>query len=152
MPIPKNVRAVPASYISWATEEPRKLSNKLEPEVSRPKVVFDIDRIGVAGGEFHRFASPRTADAILKRLPVQGRAVVYGEEVYFQVPVKAPSESPRSSVEVGSICYWPASDAVCVFFGPTKPYSPVNILGRITSELELFRAVKPGTVITIRKI
>ncbi len=71
--------------------------------------------------------------------------------MYFQVPVKAPSESPKSTVEVGSIAYWPMGVAVCVFYGPTKPYSPVNKLGRITEGLELFRTVKEGTIVMIRK-
>ncbi len=120
-------------------------------EVSRPKVVFAIEGIGEAQGEFFRFAAPRTADALLRRLPVQGRAALYGEEVYFQVPVKAPSESAKTSLEVGSIGYWPMGDAVCVFFGPTYPYSPVNLLGRITGGLDLFRRVREGMLISIRK-
>ena len=82
---------------------------------------------------------------------MSGRVARYGEEVYFQVPVKAPGESPRSTVEVGTIAYWPMGSAVCIFYGPTKPYSPVNRLGRITDKLELFRGVKEGTLVTIRK-
>ncbi len=120
-------------------------------EVSRPRVLFVIEGRGDATAEFYRFASPRTADALLKRLPVQGRAAIYGEEVYFKVPVKAPAEKPRSTMGVGSIGYWPLGDAVCVFFGPTKPYSPVNVLGRVTGGLELFRSIKEGTLIEIRK-
>jgi hypothetical protein len=120
-------------------------------DVSRPKVTFSIEKIGEAKGEFHRFASPRTADALLKRLPAQGRAVIYGEELYFQVGVRAPAENPKASVEIGTIGYWPVGDAVCIFFGPTKPYSPVNMLGRITEGLELFRTAKQGTLIEIRK-
>jgi len=120
-------------------------------EVSRPKVLFAIEGRGDASAEFHRFASPRTADALLKRLPVRGRAAIYGEEIYFKVPVKAPAENPRSKMEVGSIGYWPMGDAICVFFGPTKPYSPVNLLGRVTSGLELFRNMKEGTLIEVRK-
>jgi uncharacterized protein len=54
-------------------------------------------------------------------------------------------------VEVGTIAYWPMGDAVCVFYGPTKPYGPVNKLGRITEKLDLFRDVKEGTIVTIRK-
>jgi uncharacterized protein len=127
------------------------VANISSHEVSRPKVVFSIEGDGEALGEFHRFASPRTADAILRNLPIGGRIVRYGEEVYFQIPVKAPSESPRSSVEVGTIAYWPMGDAVCIFYGPTKPYSPVNKLGRITEKLDLFRDVKEGTIVTIRK-
>ncbi len=106
-------------------------------EVSRPRVLFVIEGRGDATAEFHRFASPRTADALLKRLPVQGRAAIYGEEVYFKVPVKAPAEKPRSTMEVGSIGYW--------------PFSPVNLLGRVTGGLELFRSIKEGTMIEIRK-
>lgn len=88
----------------------------------------------------------------MKKLPVQGRAVLYGEEVYFQIPVKAPGENPRRSVDVGTIGYWPMGDAVCVFYGPTKPYGPVNLLGRIVEGLELFRRVKTGTLISLRKV
>ncbi len=65
--------------------------------------------------------------------------------------MKAPAEKPRSTMEVGSIGYWPLGDAVCVFVGPTKPYSPVNVLGRVTGGLELFRSIKEGTLIEIRK-
>ena len=71
--------------------------------------------------------------------------------MYFQVGVKSPAENPKSIVEVGTIGYWPVGDAVCVFFGPTKPYSPVNILGRMIEGLELFRDVKQGTLVEIRK-
>ena len=127
------------------------MSEKLNPEVSRPRVIFSIEGVGDAKGEFLRFASPRTADAILRVLPVGGRLARYGEEIYFQIPIKAPSENPRSSLEVGSIGWWPMGNAVCVFYGPTKPYSPVNRLGRIIEGLDLFRAVKEGTIITIRK-
>ena len=121
-------------------------------EVSRPKVAFSIEGLGEAQGEFFRFAAPRTSDALLRNLPVNGRAVRYGEEIYFQVAVKAPGEKPRSNMEVASIGYWPQGDAVCIFYGPTRPYSPVNLLGRITSGLELFKQLKEGTVITIRKL
>lgn len=127
------------------------MSDKSGSEVSRPRVVFSIEGIGEAIGEFHRFASPRTADAILRILPVGGRIVRYGEEVYFQISVKAPSENPRSSLDVGAIGYWPMGSAVCVFYGPTKPYSPVNRLGKITEGLDLFRNAKEGTIVTIRK-
>jgi hypothetical protein len=113
--------------------------------------VLEIERIGKAEGEFHRFAAPRTVDALLRALPVGGRAAIWGEEIYFQVSVQAAAESPRNKVEVGSIAYWPMGSAVCVFFGPTKPYSPVNMIGRVTTNLELFRKVREGTTVTIKK-
>ena len=124
----------------------------LGTEVSRPKIALMIEGLGEAHAEFHRFAAPRTVDALLRVLPVGGRAAIWGEEVYFQVPVKAPAESPKSTVPVGSLAYWPMGSAVCVFYGTTKPYSPVNIIGKVTSDLELFRKVRAGTTVTIRKV
>jgi hypothetical protein len=120
-------------------------------EVSRPRIFFVLERIGEVKGEFHRFASPRTADAILKRLPVHGRAVTYGEQLYFQVGVKAPAENPKNSMDQGAIGYWPSADSVCIFLGKMKPYSPVNVLGRINEGLEIFRNARQGTLIEIRK-
>ena len=111
-----------------------------------------IEGLGDVEAEFHRFAAPRTVDALLRALPVGGRAAIYGEEAYFQVAVKAAAESPKSSVQVGAMGYWPMGSAVCVFYGPTKPYSPVNLIGKVTGNLELFRKVRVGTMITIRKV
>ena len=127
------------------------MSEIVGAEISRPRVAFVIEGVGEAKGEFHRFSSPRTADSLLRKLPVSGRASIYGQEVYFKVPVKAPSERPRSVLEVGSIGYWPMSDAICIFFGATKPYAPVNLLGKITEGLALFGRVRDGTLITVRK-
>ncbi len=121
-------------------------------EVSRPKILLTIEGVGDVEAEFHRFSAPRTVDALLRVLPTGGRAAIYGEEVYFQVPVQSPPETPKAIVPVGAIGYWPMNSAVCIFFGPTKPYSPVNLIGRVTGSLELFRKVKVGTMISIRRV
>ena len=60
-------------------------------------------------------------------------------------------ENPRNTIEVGGIAYWPMGNAVCVFYGPTKPYSAVNKLGKILDNLDLFEKVREGTSVTIRK-
>ena len=65
--------------------------------------------------------------------------------------MKAPAENPRNNVEVGGIAYWPLGNAVCIFYGPTKPYGAVNKLGKILQNLELFSRVKEGTIVTIKK-
>jgi hypothetical protein len=42
--------------------------------------------------------------------------------------------------------------ALCVFYGATQPYSPVNLVGKITSNLELFAKLKSGTKIRVEKV
>jgi hypothetical protein len=39
--------------------------------------------------------------------------------------------------------------ALCVFFGQSQPYSQVNILGKVTKNLELFEQVKSGATIKV---
>lgn len=120
-----------------------------EEEISRIKVKFIIEGLGEAEGELVRFMAPRTIDTIVRRLPVEGRAALWKEEVYFEIPVKMGEEKAKSTVENGTIAFWPMGSAICIFFGQTQPYSPVNILGKITKNLELFKQVKSGTIIKV---
>ncbi|HJX23096.1 MAG TPA: cyclophilin-like fold protein [Candidatus Bathyarchaeia archaeon] len=124
----------------------------MSSDIARTKVKFVIEGRGEAEGEFISFLSPRTADALIRKMPIEGRAAIWKEEVYFETPAKLGSEKPRGKVEVGDIAYWPMGSAICIFYGPSQPYSPVNILGRVTNGLELFRFVKSGTKITVTKI
>jgi hypothetical protein len=120
--------------------------------VSRIPIILTIDGIGNAEGELVRIRSPRTVDAILRGLPIEGRSALWQEEVYFEIPIKMGNEKSTPTVEQGDIAYWPMGSAFCIFWGKTQPYSPVNMIGKITKDLELFEQVKSGTKITIEKI
>ena len=119
--------------------------------VSRRPIRFVVDGIGEAEGELVRIRSPRTADAIIRRLPLEGRAALWQQEVYFSIPVKMGTEKASPTVEKGALAYWPMGSAFCIFYGETQPYSPVNIIGQVTKNLELFEQVKSGTKIIVEK-
>jgi len=126
------------------------LSN--ETDVSRVKVKFLLEGLGQAEGELVRFLAPRTIDSIFRKLPVEGRAALWKEEVYFEIPIKMGEEKAKSTVETGTIAFWPMGSAICVFYGKSQPYSQVNILGKITGNLDLFKQVKSGTTIKIEPL
>ena len=101
-----------------------------------------------------------TARQIWDALPIEGRANTWGDEIYFEIPVKAKQDSDaREEVAVGELGYWPVGHAFCIFFGPTpaslderpRAYSPVNILGRVIGDAARFRAVKDGARITVAR-
>jgi hypothetical protein len=121
-------------------------------DISRVKVRFLLEGAGEAEGELVRFLAPRTVDTIVRKLPVEGRAALWKEEVYFEIPVKIGEEKAKPTVEKGVIAFWPMGSALCVFFGDSQPYSPVNILGKITKNLELFKQVKSGATIKVELI
>jgi len=120
-----------------------------EEDISRVKVKFLIEGLGEAEGELVRFLAPRTIDTIVRKLPVEGRAALWKEEVYFEIPVKIGEEKAKPTVETGTIAFWPMGSALCVFYGQSQPYSSVNILGEVTKNLELFKQVKSGATIKV---
>jgi hypothetical protein len=125
-------------------------SLSIEADVSHIKIKFLIEGLGEAEGELVRFLAPRTIDTIVRKLPLEGRAALYKEEVYFEIPIKMGEEKAKSIVEEGTIAFWPMDSALCIFFGKSQPYSPVNILGKITCNLEIFKQVKSGLTIKVQ--
>ncbi len=118
--------------------------------ISRVKVKFLIEGLGEAEGELVRFLAPRTIDTIVRKLPMEGRAALWKEEVYFEIPLKMGEEKAKSTVEPGTIAFWPMGSALCIFYGKSQPYSPVSILGKITSNLDLFKQAKSGLTVKVQ--
>jgi hypothetical protein len=123
-----------------------------EEDISRIRVKFLIEGLGEAEGELIRFMAPRTVDTIVRKLPVEGRAALWKEEVYFEIPVKLGEEKAKPTVETGTVAFWPMGGAICIFYGKSQPYSPVSILGKVTKNLEVFAQVKSGTRIRVEQL
>ena len=121
-------------------------------DVTRYRIRLIAEGYGEAEAELIRFQSPVTVDRLAEALPFEGRAARWKEEIYFETPVKLGSEKAKSKVEMGSMAYWPMGSALCIFYGPTQPYSPVNVVGRVISNLEIFRGLKSGTKIRVERV
>ena len=120
--------------------------------VSRIPIRLTIKGLGEAKGELIRFLAPRTIDALTRQLPLEGRAALWKNEVYFEVPLQAGEEKAKNTAKKGTIGYWPMGKALCIFYDETRPYSAINYIGRITENLEIFSQVKSGTKITVERI
>ncbi len=100
-----------------------------------------------------------TAKAIWDALPMEGVANTWGDEVYFSIPLVMEMEAGQEVVQVGDLGYWPPGRAFCIFFGPTpaslgdeiRPASAVTVFGRIVGDATVFRRVRDGTEVTIRR-
>ncbi len=102
-----------------------------------------------------------TGEAILAALPLESRANVWGQEIYFDVPVKLESEpDARQVVDVGDLGYWPMGPAFCIFFGPTpvsqgiepRAYSPVNVFGKVKGDATVLTQVADGALVKVTQI
>ena len=102
----------------------------------------------------------KTAQMIWEALPVEAKAALWGEEIYFAVPVKTGLEmGSRDVVSAGELGYWPTGHAFCIFFGPTpasrgeeiRAASSVNIIGKVLSDPKVFLKVGEGAMVTLER-
>ena len=99
-----------------------------------------------------------TAQAISKVLPLSSSVMTWGDEVYFNIPVKAAREkNARDVVTAGEIAYWPDGPAIAIGFGRTpvsrgdeiRLASPVNIFAKALGDVKSLEAVKAGTKVEV---
>ena len=114
---------------------------------SRIRVFFDVGELGKAIGELRSFLAPRTIRTIQNSLPLEGRASLGKEMIYFEIPIKTGLEKAKKHVTRGTIAYWPLANAICVFHSEINTYSPVNIIGFITDNIDVFERIISGMII-----
>ena len=114
---------------------------------SRIRVFFDVGELGKAIGELRSFLAPRTIRTIQNSLPLEGRASLGKEMIYFEIPIKTGLEKAKKHVTRGTIAYWPLANAICVFYSEINTYSPVNIIGFITDNIDIFEKITSGMII-----
>ena len=118
------------------------------------KIIITVENISIKA----ELLDTPTARKIAEALPLEGSVNVWGDEIYFNIPLTLDQEPDASQdVEVGDLGYWPAGPAFCIFFGPTpvssgdqpRAYSPVNVFGRIIGDTKQFKSVSNGATINI---
>jgi len=121
------------------------------------KISISVENVSL---EAELFDTP-TARKILDALPFESATNVWGDEIYFDIPLSLAQESDaRADVEVGDLAYWPAGPAFCIFFGPTpvstddqpRAYSPVNVFGRVLGDAKQLKGISSSARIKVSRL
>ena len=100
-----------------------------------------------------------TAKAIAAALPIAGSAQTWGEEVYFEIPVKVAREKEAHAVVTpGETAYWPDGHAIALGYGrtpiskadETRLASPCNIWAKALGDVKTLAKVKARAKISVR--
>ena len=90
-----------------------------------------MKRIKIIAGEIEVLANlheTKAASAIWDALPFRGKVNRWGDEIYFEIPLKLPKEKEaRDSIRLEELRYWPVDHAFCIFFGMTTASSENEI-------------------------
>ncbi|MGB6680018.1 MAG: cyclophilin-like fold protein, partial [Candidatus Bathyarchaeia archaeon] len=89
-------------------------------------------------------------DALPFNLPFN----IWGDEIYFSIPVHLDLEEGREIMEVGGLAYWPTGNAFCIFYGRTpastderpRAASAVSPFGKIEGDATVLRQIKAGKI------
>lgn len=96
----------------------------------------------------------KIAKAVYNALPIEAEGNFWGNEIYFEIPIKMGNEKPTEDLKVGDLAYWPPGNALCIFYGKTpasinekpKPASPVTIIGEIKGDLEKLKSIREAKI------
>lgn len=124
------------------------------------KIQIDIPKLKNIYIELDDSQSPKTVKAFIKKLPFSVETNLWGDEIYTsESPIDVGEENAKPLVELFDVAFWPTGKAICLFYGPTpigkkneiKPYSPVNIIGKIINpDKQILTQLQDGTVITFK--
>jgi len=96
-------------------------------------------------------------EKLLENSSFEAKAERWGDEVYFELPVKLELKGERTLMEVGEVAYWPDGNCLCIFSGPTPmsrdeqpvAYSKVKPLGRVIEGLGRLKDVSNEELVRV---
>jgi hypothetical protein len=87
--------------------------------------------------------------------------MTWGEEVYFECPVRVAREGDARAVVVpGEVAYWPDGHCIALGFGrtpisqggETRLASPCNIFAKAVGDVKALAQIKAGTIISVSAV
>ncbi len=118
--------------------------------ISKIRLILEIRGKSKITCELKRHLSPKTVGTIIRSLPLEGNAHLFGNSItYLETPTESGNEKPRSEFKKGDIAFLPSGGSICFFLDDTEPGKKMTLLGKITSNVDVLKEVKAGDVFSL---
>ena len=117
------------------------------------QIEFEFEGGYYLNAVFDRVFAPLIVEEIKSRLPIDGRGALMRGEMKITLGIMRGNTKPTKDVRRGDVAYMPLGDSLCIYLKDMKTFSPVNIIGRITSDgesIDNLGQVRRGSTVTIR--
>lgn len=120
--------------------------------MSAVDIEIEFDDGTILKGELDTVLGPLILADIKAAAPIEGRAALMRGEMQITIGIKRGNRRPTNEVKKGDIAYMPLGDNLCIYLKDTRTFSPVNILGKVTSDdvLENLDKIRRGSRATFR--
>ncbi len=116
-------------------------------------IEFEFEGDVILEGRLNRVNGPLLVEDIKSILPYQGRSALLRSEMKITMSINKGNLKPTKEVQRGDIAYMPLGDSLNIYLKDMNTFSPVNVLGSISSEdsiLDKLESVRRGSNVTIR--
>ncbi|MGI0073903.1 MAG: cyclophilin-like fold protein [Nitrosotalea sp.] len=118
--------------------------------VSKIDLVLSLKGKAQCTLEFKRHLAPKTVGAIIRALPLEGNAHLMGSSMAFMdTSLNAGGEKLRTQFKKGEVGFMASNGSICFFLEDVPSTKAMTFVGKVTSDLDALKEVKPGDIFSI---
>lgn len=121
--------------------------------VSSSQLIVEIKGKTKMTCELKRHLSPKTVGSILRSIPLDGNAHFMGQNIiYFETKVSSGVERQKKEFKKGDMAFTPAGGSICLFASDVITSKPMTPIGKLLTNVDSLKDVKPGDVIALYQL
>ncbi|MHA2424470.1 MAG: cyclophilin-like family protein [Candidatus Thorarchaeota archaeon] len=116
-------------------------------------IEFVFEEEFVLKATLDRVKGPLIIEDIKVKLPFDSRAAFLRGEMKILLGISKGNLKPVKEVKRGEIAYMPLGDSLCIYVEDMKTFSPVNVIGQVSSDdslIDKIKDVRRGSAVTVR--
>jgi len=118
--------------------------------VSKIDLVLSLKGKAQCALELKRHLAPKTVGSIIRALPLEGNAHMMANSMAFMdTSLNAGGEKLRTQFKKGEVAFMASNGSICFFLEDEPSTRSMTLVGKITSNLDALKEVKPGDIFSI---